>query len=51
MVDNIVDITVWIMWTAFIAYIFYHFGHCTGMEDGYVVGWNGCIESLGGLLR
>lgn len=51
MADNIVDITVWIIWTAFIAFIFYHFGHYIGMEAGYVVGWNECIESLGGLLR
>jgi len=51
MTDNIVDITIWIMWTVSIAIIFYYLGYYMGIQAGYAAGWNECIVSLGGILR
>ena len=47
---NLVDIVVWIMWTAFIAGASYYVGNYMGFQAGYVAGWNECINSFGGLL-
>lgn len=47
---NLIDIVVWIMWTAFIAGASYYVGNYMGFQAGYVAGWNECINSFGGLL-
>lgn len=47
---NLIDIVVWIMWTVFVGVVAYFIGNSIGFEEGYAMGWNDCIDSLGGLL-
>jgi hypothetical protein len=37
--DNVVDVIVWLMWTVFIALLFYFIGNYVGFQHGVDVGY------------